>query len=342
MALDVRASTGSGPLVTVIVPVRDESGTVGEALESLARQTIGAEAIEVLVYDGGSSDATVVVCRSFSPRYPWARFAVLENPGLTVPYALNAGLAESRSEWFAVLAGRTVLSDNYLEACLAELAGAGADQPTGVGGRFVANADGAVAQSIAAAVTHPLGVGRGFRTETEATDLPHHPFAVWRREDVVRLGGFDVSLTRNQDDEFSMRAIRRGARIRLAPAAEISYRPRERYRGLAAQYFQYGLWKSAVAHRHRLFPKRSALPAAVTASVPAAVAFALRGRPVPLLMLVGGYALGGAIVARRRSANPALAGVALGLVHLAYGAGVIAGAVRPSLAGGALGQTRIR
>lgn len=327
--------------VTVIVPVRDEERTVAAALESLARQTIGPESIEVLVYDGGSRDRTPSLCASFAAQHPWARFEVIENRARTVPHALNAGLRDGRRPWFAVLAGRTVLSPNYLETCLAELEREGPS--VGVGGRFVAEADGRVARAIAAVVTHPLGVGKGFRTERQSADIPHHPFAVWRRDDVIRFGGFDPDLIRNQDDEFSMRAVGQGARIRLASDAEIRYRPRERFLGLAVQYFQYGLWKSAVGRRYRLFPKRSALPAVVAGFAYASVLLAATGGTRrPLVALAGCYACGGALAGTRGHANPLLAGAALAVVHLAYGTGVIAGALHPNLVSSTLAQTRSR
>jgi glycosyltransferase involved in cell wall biosynthesis len=327
--------------VTVVVPVRDEASTVGMGLESLARQTIGAESMEVLVYDGGSLDGTADACRSFASAHPWGRFEVLANAWGTVPYALNAGLTEGTSEWFAVLAGRTTLSADYLETCIAAAERGG--EGVGVGGRLVAVGAGGVPGAIAAVVTHPLGVGRGFRTDEVERDVGHHPFAVWRRRDVLRFGGFDTALERNQDDEFSMRAIRRGARIRLLPGPVVRYRPRDRYRGLAVQYFQYGLWKSAVGLRFGLFPPRSLAPAAVTAGFASALAMGLTGRTrLPLLSFVATYALAGSAVARRRGSNPLLTSVALALVHLSYGAGVISGALRPGLVSSSIGSTRFR
>lgn len=337
----MRAGDSSAPRVTVIVPVRDEERDVARALTSLARQTIGPESIEVLVYDGGSIDRTADVCRELATRYAWGAYDVLENAERTVPYALNAGVAKSRSEWVTVISGRTEFSPNYLEACLAQLDGS--EPSVAAGGRFVARANGGVARAIAAVVTHPFGVGKGFRTATRAGDVPHHPFAVWRRDDVLRLGGFDTELTRNQDDEFCMRAVRQGARIRLVPEASVTYRPRERYQGLAVQYFQYGLWKSAVALRTGLFPKRSAVPAVVVGGLSVSVALALTGRTrTPLAAFLGLYAVGGTIVAVRAHCDPLLTGLALGIVHLSYGSGVIAGAARPGLVASSLARTRRR
>ena len=326
--------------MTVVVPVRDEQVTVGAALESLGRQTIGAHALEVLVYDGGSSDRTAEICRSFGGAYSWGRFEVLENTGRTVPHALNAGLDAGTCEWFTVLAGRTTLSPEYIEACVSALEGS--EPGVAAGGRLVAQAEDPIACAIAAVVTHPLGVGRGFRTEARDRDVPHHPFAIWRRTDVQRFGGFDVDLVRNQDDEFSMRAIRQGARIRLLAGPVIRYRPRQRYRGLAVQYFQYGLWKSGVGIRHRLFPVRSLAPAAVAASLAGSVALAATGRTrAPLLILVSAYALAGSAIAAQRGSSRLLTSGALALVHLAYGGGVIAGALRPSLVRSSVGSTRV-
>jgi succinoglycan biosynthesis protein ExoA len=328
--------------VTIVMPVRDEEATVGAALASLAEQTVGPPCLEVLVYDGGSTDATATVCRAFADRYPWRRFEVLPNPERTVPAALNAGLATSRCQWFGRLDGRVRLSPNYLGVCVDVLRAKGPG--AAAGGRFEARAEGRIAASIAAAVTHPLGVGKGFRTMREAGEVPHHPFAVWRTDDVRRLGGFAPRLVRNQDDEFSMRATRSGMLILLVPEAAVTYRPRERLVGLAAQYFQYGLWKSAVGRRYGLFPMRSAAPLLPLIGTAAGIAFALGGLSrVPLGTLAGGYLTAGALVSRRQpAAHPLATGCSLATAHLAYGAGVLAGAASPGLTSTRLGTGRLR
>ena len=327
--------------VTVVLPVLDEEATVGAALESLENQSVGADTLEVLVYDGGSSDRTAEVARSFEFAAPWRRFEVNHNSHRTVPHALNAALRSSRCTWFTRLDGRTAFSENYIEACVQ--AASSGDGITAAGGRLVAVAEGKVANSIAAAVTHSLGVGSGFRTESEVSDLPHHPFAIWRLADVRSLGGFDTNLVRNQDDEFSMRATSRGARIRLVPDAFVTYRPRARLRGLAAQYFQYGLWKSAVGRRHRRFPLRSAAPTAVTAGAAWAATRATRGSPLPFVACAMAYAWAGRRVAATRTDAGAIpSGAALAAIHVSYGAGVAVGAILPSITRTPLGAGRVR
>ena len=332
---------GDGARITVVVPVRDEAGTVGVSLESLAAQSLGPEQIDVLVYDGLSSDETAEAARAFGTRHSWHRFEVVTNPELTVPHALNAALELTRTTYFTRLDGRTRLSPDYLETCISEVEAKGAG--TAAGGLFVAEAEGPGAEAIASAVTHPFGVGKGFRTLTTSSEVSHHPFAVWRADDVRSLGGFDTELTRNQDDEFSMRARAQGFRIYAAYPAFATYRPRERYRGLAMQYFQYGLWKSAVGRERGLFPLRSLAPGGATALWIGSCGAALRRHYAPALSLVAIYVIAGALVSRKRSeAGPVRTALALALAHLAYGGGILSGAAWPRLARTGLGSLRVR
>jgi succinoglycan biosynthesis protein ExoA len=179
-----------------------------------------------------------------------------------------------------------------------------------------------------------LGVGSGFRVPIAAeTEVPHHPFAVWRTTDVRDHGGFRGELTRNQDDEFSMRARSRGARIFALPEATVRYRPRERLRGLAVQYFQYGLWKAAVGRTEGLFPLRSLAPAGVTVAGAVALGVAAGGRSrVPLALGALVYGGAGVVIARARPrARLGWTAAALATTHLAYGAGLLTGVTRPGL-----------
>ncbi|MEA2184957.1 MAG: hypothetical protein QOF69_4142 [Solirubrobacteraceae bacterium] len=331
------------PVVSVVVPVRNEARTIEDVLRSLAAQDIGPEALEVIVMDGDSTDDTRRECEAMAATYPWGAFTVERNAGLTAPYALNGGLRRSSCRWFTRLDARTRMSPNYLSCCIEYLERTG-DPLRAAAGRFITESRGtAVSAAISAALSHPLGVGRGYRTiVAEEAEVDHHPFAVWPTEAVRRFGGFDETLTRNQDDEFSDRARSQGATIAMLGRAQILYWPRDRFRGLAAQYFQYGLWKSAVGRRRGYFPLRSAVPAATTLASLMAPARLARGRPLLPLGLLGAYAgLSAAVGRRGRTAPLPHVAWALFLMHFFYGLGVMLGAAAPGLARGRLGRIRI-
>jgi len=88
----------SSPLVSVIMPMRDRAGIVGEAIRSVLAQSYVN--FELLVVDDGSRDGSVAVVRSFAD----ARIRLLENhTSIGVSHARNCGLREARGELIAYL-----------------------------------------------------------------------------------------------------------------------------------------------------------------------------------------------------------------------------------------------
>lgn len=80
------------PAVSVVIPAKDAEAYLAETLESLTTQGLPVEDVEVLVVDDGSTDVTVAVAESFTPRLP--RLRVLRNPGPHGPSAArNVGIA---------------------------------------------------------------------------------------------------------------------------------------------------------------------------------------------------------------------------------------------------------
>lgn len=84
------------PRVSVIMATYNQSGTLGEALESLLRQEMPPGSCEIVVVDDGSTDATPDVLKRFA-----GRVAVIRQPNAGLPAACNAGLALCRGEYLA-------------------------------------------------------------------------------------------------------------------------------------------------------------------------------------------------------------------------------------------------
>jgi succinoglycan biosynthesis protein ExoA len=101
-------------------------------------------------------------------------------------------------------------------------------------------------------MAHPLGVGNaahryaGFEGYTDAAQFP-----AYRRWVFERVGEFDETLVRNQDDELSYRICRAGGRIYVSPRVQYTYFVRDRPAQLFKQYFQYGFWRIPMMEKHR-------------------------------------------------------------------------------------------
>lgn len=101
------------PLVSVVVPAKDQEPHLGDCLSSLVGQLGDPEALEVIVVDDGSTDATGAIARSYADRLP--RLEVLRND---VPVGLasarNLGLDRATGRYLAYLDSDDWLARGHL------------------------------------------------------------------------------------------------------------------------------------------------------------------------------------------------------------------------------------
>ncbi|GAA3685659.1 glycosyltransferase family 2 protein [Arthrobacter ginkgonis] len=108
------------PLVSVIVPAKDQAPYISDALASLALQFDDPAALEVLVVDDGSTDGTGELAASFAARLPGLRVLRNESPQ-GVADARNAGLRAATGELVAFLDPDDWLAPGHLPALAAAL-----------------------------------------------------------------------------------------------------------------------------------------------------------------------------------------------------------------------------
>lgn len=99
------------PTVSVIMPAYNAQRTVGEAIESVLRQTFGD--FELIVIDDGSTDGTADVIEGYAAD-PRIRF--LKNPRNSgVSATRNYGIREAVGEWIAFLDSDDLWREDKLE-----------------------------------------------------------------------------------------------------------------------------------------------------------------------------------------------------------------------------------
>ena len=315
------------PLVSVLMPVRDEAGSVAGAVASVLQQT--HQDLEVLVMDGRSTDDTRDIVEAIAD----PRVRLLDNPGISIPCGLNVGLQAARGEYVARVDAHARVNVEYLALALAHLAAA-ADLAA-VGGRRLTEASTPVGRTIGLALSSPFGVGDSinhYAMQAQRTD--HASFGVYRTDVARAVGGWDENLPANEDVDFDFRILDEGFGILYEPAMEIHWQVRETLPDLAHQYRRYGRGKGAMVRKNgpsavRL--RHLAPPALVTDLGLAGVA-ALIGRPRVALSLTAPYAavLAYATVrtrttARRADASVAAFPAALATMHLSWGIGFLEG-----------------
>jgi len=318
--------------VSVILPCRNEAKYICACLESVLANDYPKERLEVLVVDGMSEDGTRAVVQRYARTHPFIR--LVDNPRRVTPAALNLGLRSARGSAIIVMGAHAAYPATYISALVSWLQSTGADA---VGGCCLARPGLATAtgRAIAAAVSHPFGVGNSyFRTGVlEPRWVDTVPFGCYRRDVFDRVGVFDEELVRNQDDEFNHRILRRGGRLLLVPAIACEYYTRESLGKLWRAFFQDGYFKPlAVRKIGAVMTGRQLVPAVFVSSIVLAALFApwlgvARWLlPIELGVYLAGDLIVAAAIAWRAGSRVGLAASAVfPVLHFAYGVGYLLG-----------------
>jgi glycosyltransferase involved in cell wall biosynthesis len=321
------------PTVSVIMPVRNERAYIERALDAVFAQDYPADAIEVVVADGMSTDGTRETLEAIRARHP--NMKLVENPRGIAPTALNAALRAAGGEIVVRVDGHCEIAPDYVRRCVEHLKSGEAEA---VGGPVETVGVNPLGEAIALAMSSRFGVGgSAFRTVRGRTLLVDTvPFPGYRREVLDRLGPFDEELVRDQDDEYNYRLRKLGGRVLLAHDVRSRYYSRGSWKALWRQYFQYGYWKVRVLQKHpRQMKARQFVPALFVAALAGAALLALfvpAARTV-LLGILGAYLLANlaaslSVAARGGWRRAHLLPATFAILHTAYGSGFLAGLLR--------------
>lgn len=299
------------PTVTVAIPVLNEEVCIDRCLDAVDRQTYPG-IVEVLVVDGGSTDATV----RLALRHPRVRIVV--NPRRIQACALNLALAQSSAAVFVRVDGHCEIADDYVSQCVATLERTGASM---VGGQMVpVAAGGLLQQGIAAAMSSRLGAG----------PARFHAGGAAGPVDTVYLGAFWTAVGRdvggyaedqpvNEDAELAQRMKGRGP-VWFDPGIRSTYVPRSDLLSLGKQFWRYGQGRATTVRKHprSLAPRQLIAPLLVLGLL----SRWRRGVSATYLAFIGAAA---AVKARSEPKLGLGFFAALPTMHLLWGAGFLVG-----------------
>jgi glycosyltransferase involved in cell wall biosynthesis len=332
--------TTPAEFVSVVIPCLNEERFIGKALHNLADQ-YDTNRYEIIVVDGLSQDRTREVIAEFCRERPDVSVTLIDNPARRIPAALNLGIGAARGDIIARLDAHAVASPGYIRRSVEVLR----QQGVGVVGmpcQVCPGAETLTAKSIAAAVSHPFGIGdakyRLGRDSAEQESVDTVAFACFRRELWRELGGFDEGLSANEDYEFNYRVRRHGQTVLLDTAEHCDYFARATLKDLASQYWRYGRWKARMIRLHpRSLKLRQAVAPIFAASIPLFLLAGLWFRPAWwLLGLEWGLYLALALFFAVKVALRPNAGIGFllmmpinfSLIHICWGFGFLFGLLK--------------
>lgn len=202
------------PMVSIVVPVKDEEKVVDRLLKALLRLDYPAEKREILIVEDGSTDRTVEICRQYARQYP-SQVRLLHKPlSNGKPSAINYALKHARGEIVAVFDADNVPEPDTLKKAVAYFSD---PSVAAVQGRLYSiNAD---ENMLTKFVSYEEAVWcEAYLRGKDALGLFVHlkgSCQFIRRDVLAKLNGFDEE-TLSEDMELSARLTENGYRIRYA------------------------------------------------------------------------------------------------------------------------------
>jgi glycosyltransferase involved in cell wall biosynthesis len=329
---DDKTPSDAEPFFSVVLPIRNEAAFIERTIASIQANDYPRDRVEIIVVDGMSNDGTLEIVQRLAAAD--GRIQVHRNPKRVVPSGMNIGIRQSKGECIQIVSGHCWLDPGHIRQAVQAMH----DHPDAwrVGGVIETVGTGYIGQVIAAAQTHPVGVGSGNDAWTsKAADGYYRdvPLPVVRRWYYDKVGLFDEQLVRNQDTDLTLRAMDMGCVSYLSTTVRSKYFARTSFRKLFHQHFMDGYFRIRnIQKSRRPASPRQVVPLAFVLAWVVLILAGLFWRPalMGLAALAGLYLLallGGAVsVALARGWRVgALTPLAFALMHFGYGLGSLKG-----------------
>ena len=214
------------PLITVVVPTRNNTRTIEACLSSVREQTYPA--VELLVVDNHSTDDTRQIAERIADR------VIVAGPERSAQR--NEGIEAARGEWVLWLDSDMILPPRTLDVAM----------------------DTALATQATGVALPERTIGDGFWTACRALEREcylddpwlHNPRLV-RRDFLLADGGFHLDMSGPEDADLRMRMRDRGHLIELAPIIVDHDEGRLTVRDVMSKRYYYGRSIPAFAEQHQ-------------------------------------------------------------------------------------------
>lgn len=307
--------------VLAVVPCLNERAHIAKLLSDLLADSAELD-LMIVVADGGSTDGTKQIVESIAAAEP--RVRLVHNAKRIQSAGVNLAVRDfgGGRYWLARIDAHAAYPKDFISTLICEA------RRTGASSVVVAmRSEGENCFQRAAAVAQNSLLGTGGAAHRRPGDegfVDHGHHALFDLKQFESVGGYDETLSHNEDAELDIRLARAGGTIWLTRAIEVTYFPRSHPAALYRQYVNYGRGRAHTLVLHRMRPKvRQVLPACVLPTILAAAAspwIPLALGPAALwsaACLLSGVVLG--LQQRRRCAFAS--GIAAMIIHLGWSVG---------------------
>jgi len=245
--------------ISVIIPVYNEENYISACLDSILSNFTNDDSVEILIFDGGSTDKTKEILLSYQEAFPFIR--VYQNRKRYQVYALNEGIKKAKGDIIFRCDAHAIYPPGYFATLLNYHEKNLADN-IGTSWIVIPGDNSIEAKVIAKVFNSKFGVGPiPYRiiSKRKIMYVDTVPFGSWKKDVFERYGLFDETFIRSQDFEHNIRILKKGGKILLLPWIKIKYFGRTSIKKVAKMCYQYGIGKALVFRKHKYIKNLSIL-----------------------------------------------------------------------------------
>lgn len=229
--------------ISVIIPVRDGEGLIGNCLGSLTNLDYPKDKYEIIVADGLSTDSTAKIARSFGAK-------VIINKKQTVVSGRNVGFKVARGKLIAFSDVDCIMDKNWLKNCVKYFKN---KKVACVGGpNLVPDTESAFSKAVGLIFDYAFYIGKTAPTKILKKPIEsrsHGSNAIYQREALAQVMPIDETLVEGEDVEMNNRIKSLGYKLLYVPDVIVYHFRRATPRGWWNQMVRYGQAKILLSKR---------------------------------------------------------------------------------------------
>lgn len=230
--------------VTVGIIAYNEQRYLPELLRDLLGQTYPHRWIEVILADGDSTDDTWQIMESFRAAHgsEFWNVQVLKNPKRVQPAGWNVVIQHFTTDVLIRVDAHARVPEDFVERNMACLQGG--ERVCGGPRENIIDEDTPWKRMLLTAEQSMFGAGvAAYRQGTDERKYVKSLFhAAYAREVIEKVGLFNETLIRTEDNEYHYRVNRAGYKICYDPSIRSRYQTRNTLKGMIRQKYLNGLW----------------------------------------------------------------------------------------------------